>query len=310
MKNDKYFALIILFIFCCLLVSCAEKEFSQNETVSLANATQQPRTISTPDLLIPDGWILIPRPKENSREVRCAGSRRDWQWRVETEAEKIKISKYDEYAIDEQINKLPPDLQDTVLQTRDIGNGTAYFHIEPYEGGWLAGLDAGEWGGRLTWFSSDGKQKIVILRNNILGIAKVGNEVLILHSESVMLNEGEVSKLTRNESGSFQLQPLVNLGYEPISFVIESDNSMLISLVKKIVRVKTSGEMETWREIPFNGLSVTMARTNSGVVYSGMFLFVVRFIPTSDGIQEQWFMPRGCRRFILKNDDCICESEK
>lgn len=180
MKNERYFAFTVLIAGCCLLISCAEKEFSKNENNPAVNEIQQPKITSTPDFSVPDGWILIPTPKENSREVQCAGSRRDWQWRVETEDEKVIISKYDEYAIDEQIKKLPADLQETVLQTRDIGNGTAYFHIEPYENGWLVGLDAGEWGGRLTWFSSDGKKKVVILRDNIRGIAQVGNEILIL----------------------------------------------------------------------------------------------------------------------------------
>lgn len=124
------------------------------------------------------------------------------------------------------------------------------------------------------------------------------------------MNEGEVSKLIKDENGNFQIRPLVNLKSEPISFVVESDNSILISIVKKIVRVKTSGEMETWREIPINGLTVTMARTKSGIIYSGMWLFVVRFIPTTSGIQEQWLMPQSCRKFTLKNDECICKSAK
>ncbi len=173
------------------------------------------------------------------------------------------------------------------------------------------GLDAGEWGGRLTWFSSDGKQKIVILHDNIQGIAKVGSEVLILRGLAHLgSNEGEVSKLVKDENGNLQIQSLVELEFAPISFVVESNDSILISLVKKIVRVKTSGEIETWREIPFNGLTVSMARTNSGVVYSGMWLFVVRFIATPNGIQEQWLIPQECRKFTLKNDNCLCQNEK
>jgi hypothetical protein len=296
----------------CLFFSCAkssEKCVEVKDTV--VDSPKLATPLPTPDLSVPEGWILVQKPKENSPVIRCAGSRRDFQWRVETEKEKVKISKYDEWAIDEQIEKLPLNLREIVLQTRDIGNGTAYFHIEPYENGWLAGLDAGEWGGRLTWFSSDGSQKTVILHDNIQGIAKVGNEVLILTGIAhISDNEGGVSKLTKDYYGNFQIQPLVDLKSMPLSFVVESNESILISLRDKIVRVKTSGEIETWRDMPFNRFNVSTARTDSGIVYVGMWLFVVRFIPTPGGIQEQWLQPENCQKFSLKKDDCVCQVDK
>ncbi|HEX8250233.1 MAG TPA: hypothetical protein VF599_18815 [Pyrinomonadaceae bacterium] len=288
-----------------------KNELPPNNSVSIVNETKPRQTFSAPDLCVPDGWILVARPKAKSREIRCAESRRDFQWRVETDNETVKISKYDEWAIDEQIEKLPLNLREIVLQTRDIGNGAAYFHIEPYENGWLAGLDAGEWGGRLSWFSSDGSRKAIILQDNIRGIARVGNEVLILRGLAHLTSsEGRVSKLVRDENGNLQAQDLVDLESAPQSFAVESDSSVLISLEDKIVRVKTSGAMETWREMPLNYLNVSMAATNSGTVYVGMWRYVVRFIPAREGIREQWLAPRNCQKFSFQNDECVCRGEK
>jgi hypothetical protein len=72
MEKNKYLALVILIVGYCLLTSCVKTELSPNKTVSVVNEKSQAKTFSTPDLSIPDGWILIPRPKKNSREVRCA----------------------------------------------------------------------------------------------------------------------------------------------------------------------------------------------------------------------------------------------
>lgn len=311
MKRNGFFAFAILVVSYCSMTSCMKNEFSSHNSVSTVNETKPRQTLSTPDLSLPDGWILVARPKEKSREIRCAESRRDFQWRVETENETVKISRYDEWAIDEQIEKLPLNLRETVLQTRDIGNGAAYFHIEPYENGWLAGLDAGEWGGRLSWFSSDGSRKVVILQDNIQGIARVGSEVLILRGLAHLTSDrGQVSKLVRDENGNFRVQDLVDLKSVPRSFAVESSGSILISLEDKIVRVKTSGAMETLKAMPLNYLNVSMAVTNSGTVYLGMWGFVVRLIPTREGIKEQWLAPRNCQKFSFKNEECICQGEK
>ncbi len=302
-----------IFIICnFVFVSCANNEVANNEEISTKIESNLTTPLSIPDLSIPKGFVSIPKPKENSREILCAGSQRDYQWRVEAKGEKVKISKYDEYDIDEQIRKLPPDLQKIILQTRDIGNGTAYFHIELYENGWLAGLDAGEWGGRLTWFSSDGSQKIVILHDNIQGIAKVGNEVLILRGLAhISSDEGKVSKLVKDESGNFAIQPLVDLKSVPKSFAVDSNNSILISLRDKIIRVKASGEMQTLKEkMPYNNLNVSTAVTDSGIIYLGLWRFVLRFVPTPNGLQEQWFVLEDCQKFLLENNDCICQGRK
>ncbi len=300
----------IFIIFLMLQIACFERNQQSSKLNISESETATPEVVSAPDISIPDGWILISKPKERSKIVQCAGNNRDFQQLVESVGEKIKITKNDEWADNEQIEKLPQNLRETVLQTRDIGNGGAYFHIEQYENGWLAGLDAGEWGGRLIWFSSDGKQKIVILQDNIRGIAKVGKETLILRGlNHISMDKGSVSKLIKDVNGNFQIQDLVKLEFMPKSFVVESNESILISLRDKIVRVKTNGEMEIWREMPINSLNVSMARTKSGIVYVGLWLFVVRFIPSEKGLEEQWLIPQNCQKFSIQKDTCQCQGK-
>lgn len=304
---SKITTLIILLI---LQFACFEHKEQNIKSNTSQNNSATPEIFSTPDISIPDGWVLIEKPKEKSKIIQCAGSNRDFQRRVEAIGEKVVITKHDEWANDEQIEKLPQNLREIVLKTRDIGNGTAYFHIEPYENGWLAGLDAGEWGGRLTWFSSDGKHKIVILQDNVQGIAKVGKETLILRGLTHLgIDEGSVSKLIKDGNGNFQIQDLVDLKSMPRSFVVESDESILISVMDKIVRVKTTGEMEIWREMLFINSVVSMTRTKSGIVYVGLWFFVVRFVPSENGIEEQWLIPQNCQKFSLKKDTCQCQNK-
>ncbi len=300
----------ILILLLILQIACFERDEQSNKSNTSNNKNATPETVSTPDISIPDGWTIIPKPNEKSKIVQCAGNNRDFQQRVESEGEKVIITKNDEWTNDEQIIKLPENLRESVLQTRDIGNGSAYFHIEQYENGWLAGLDAGEWGGRLTWFSSDGKEKIVILQDNVRGIAKVGKETLILRGlNHLSMDDGSVSKLVKDENGNLQIQDLVKLEFMPKSFVVESNDSILISLRDKILRVKTNGEMELWREMPLNNFNVSMARTKSGIIYVGLWLFVVRFIPSEKGLEEQWLIPQNCQKVAIQKDTCECKGK-
>lgn len=313
MKISKLVIFLTLNVCSLTLFSCKENNLVQSNEFRLVGETNQVAepTPST-DFSIPDGWFLFPNPKPNSVERQCANYSIKREWKVETDNGNLKISKY-AYDASEQIKNLPPNLQKVVSKNRNIGKGLGgYLHVEPFENGWLIGSDAGEWGGKLFWFDADGNQKIELLRDNIRGIVEINGEAFILsgmaHGD---IDEGKIYKLTKDQKGNLKTQLLIDLKTQPQTFVIENNQSVLIALKDKIVRLKSSGEIENLKETNFSSLySNSMMITSSKVIYVGMRLFVVRFIPGENGYTEEWLVPQNCQKFIEKEFDCVCQKEK
>lgn len=262
------------------------------------------------DFSIPDGWFLFPKP--NSVEVQCANRSIKREWKVETGDGNLKVSKY-AYNPSEQIKNLPPNLQKVVSGNRNIGKGLrGYLHVKSFENGWLIGSDAGEWGGKLFWFDGDGNRKIELLQDNIRGIAEINGEAFILSGMAHLgIDEGKIHKLTKDQKGNLKTRLLIDLKTQPQTFVVENNQLILIALKDKIVRLKSSGEIENLKETNFNSLYPnSMTITSSKVIYVGMRLFIVRFVPSGNGYTEEWLVPQNCQKFIEKNFNCVCRNEK
>lgn len=310
MKNSLYF-ICALAIFISLLIACVKSESTQNEITPVVDKTVSPETTSVSDISIPDGWVLFPTPKENSAEIRCA-NRAENEQKVENDNGKVKFSKY-VYLEDEQLSKLPAKLKEQILKNRNIGKGLGgYLHVESFNNGWLIGSDAGEWGGQLTWFSENGNQKIELLKDNIRGIVKIGDEVFVLSGMAhEFINEGKIYKLVKDENGSLKSLLLTDLKTQPQTFVVETDESVLIVLNNKIIRLKISGDIETLKNVNFAMLYPSSAGiTSAGIIYVGMRLFVVRFVPKENSYTEEWLVPQNCQKFAEKDFDCVCQNEK
>ena len=303
MKKPLYFISALL-IFISLLIGCAKHESTLNE--STPNKTT---TVSEVSIL--DGWVLFPTPKENSPEIGCANLARN-EHKVENDNGTVKFSKY-LYLPDEQLFKLPDNLRNQILKNRNIGKGLGgYLHIEPFNGGWLIGSDAGEWGGQLTWFSENGNQKTELLKDNIRGIVKLGGEVFVLSGMAhEVIDEGKIYKLVKDENKGLRTFLLTDLKTQPQTFVIENNESVLIVLNDKIIRMNISGNLEIIKNVNFATLFPNSAViTFQGVIYVGMRLFTVRFVPMENGYKEEWLVPQNCQRFTEKDFDCVCQNEK
>ncbi len=310
MKTSKIIFSLTLAAYSFALFSCRENSLAQSEKLQTADSSKQ----SAPprDFSIPEGWTLFPKPKEDSPEMRCGNYAVDKEWRVETENGNLKISKYS-YNDDEQIGKLPSNLRQIILKDRNIGRGLGgYLHIAPFEKGWLIGSDAGEWGGKLFWFGEDGKQKIELLKDNIRGIVEIADEVFILSGMNHLdIDEGKIFKLGKDEKGNLKTQIVIDLKIQPKTFTAENNQSVLIALNNKIIRLKSSGEIENVKETNFGSLYPnSMTLTSSKVIYVGMRLFIARFVPNEDGYTEEWLVPQNCQKFSEKKFDCVCQGEK
>lgn len=168
MKIFRYFACAILLFAGLLFSSCMKSETALLSAVEIPQTTPVP----TPDVSIPEGWALFPKPKQNSKEAQCANYSMK-EWGVEIEKGQIKISPSDPArARNRETEKLPAKLREYIGSAKNIGNGKGELHIEPFENGWLIGSDAGEWGGKLTWFNEDGSRQKELINDNIRGLPK------------------------------------------------------------------------------------------------------------------------------------------
>lgn len=258
-----------------------------------------------PDLSIPEGWVLFPAPKAESSERTCANRAIEAERKVELDDGNLKISRY-HYQSNEQFVKLPPALREIAAKDK---NPKGYLHVESFENGWLIGSDAGEWGGNLFWLKTDGSRKTELLNDNVRGIVKVGKDVFILSGMAHLgTDEGKIYKLKTDEKGTLKIELLTDLKTQPQSFAVETGESFLVALNDKILRVKTSGEINTLKETNFLYLYPnSMTVTSAGVIYVGMRLFLVRFVPNENGYTEEWLVPQDCQKFAEKDFDCVCQ---
>jgi hypothetical protein len=308
MKKNQFITLFFLIGTNFILTACLKSSTTSINTSESFNILEVATPTPKPDFSIPEGWVSVPAPKAESKERDCANHTIELERKVELDNGNIKISRYI-YQTNEQIVKLPQNLREFVAKNK---NSKGYLHIESFENGWLIGADAGEWGGNLFWLNSDGKSKTELLNDNIRGIVKVGKDIFILSGMAHLgIDEGKIYKLTTDEKGTLKIQLLADLKTQPQSFIVENDESFLVALNDKILRIKTSGEIKTLKETNFLYLYPnSMTVTSSGVIYVGMRLFVVRFVPNEKDYTEEWLVPQDCRKFVEKDFDCVCQNGK
>jgi hypothetical protein len=306
MKMTQVIGSTFLIIASFILAACLNGSATPVETSVSDSRFATPTP--TPDFSIPDGWVVFPAPKAESRERTCANRAIEAERKVDLINNALKISRY-VYQPAEQLAKLPQNLREIVAKDK---NPKGYLHIESFENGWLIGSDAGEWGGKLLWINADGSRQTGLLNDNIRGIVKLGKDVFILSGLAhLSIDEGKIYKLTADEKGTLKTSLLTDLKTQPQSFAAETSESFLVALNNKILRVKTSGEIETLKETNFDSLSPnSMTVTASGVIYVGMRLFLVRFVPKDTGYAEEWLVPQDCQKFTEKDFDCVCQNGK
>lgn len=286
--------LLITIFFLAICSSCAESISSQQTN------TLQDKPIAT---TIPDGWVLYPNSEISSSTLQCANySRREW--RVEQGENKIKI----------RLDKLQ-DHQAAlpgVIRFRNVEVGTkGYRSVEQVADGWLVGLDVGEFGGGLWWFSSDGKANKKLSAENIVGFAKTSTGVFALAGLAHLgFDNGKVLKIVGDAEANRKIETLVDLGSAPRTFASKSPESLLVLTTNSFVRVKTSGTIEKLFSTKYEQLYPnSMVILPSGIVYIGMRHFVTRLTPTNEGYKEEWLVPSGCTQFKERDFDCVCISK-
>jgi hypothetical protein len=248
----------------------------------------------------PDGWVLYPGPPEDGPALRCANySRREW--RVATAGESLKIS------LDTPLDHRDP-LPAEITHKSVANLSRSERRVIRVGDGWLVGIDAGEFGGALWWFSSDGRSSNRLADENVIGFAESSKGVLAPAGLAHMgTDAGKVLRITEGAAGRRKVETLADVGAAPMAFAAESPDALLVVTNSGLVRVRTSGVVEHLLHSNYQLLYPnSMTLSPSGVVHVGMRHFITRLTPSGGGYKEEWFVPEGCTRFSLRGYDCVC----
>jgi hypothetical protein len=203
---------------------------------------------------------------------------------------------------------LPPEVKSRNVMVDTKG----YRQVIAVDDGWLVGLDFGEFGGALWWFSADGTRSKKISEENVVGFVNTPQGVLVLVGLSHLgFDTGKVLRVTDGEAGERKLEPVADLGSAPRAFVLESPDSLVILTSRGLVRLRTTGQIERLVQTHYQDLYPTsMTLSPSGVIYVGMRHFVTRLTPTGNSYDEEWFVPANCGKFRIRDLDCVCSSAR
>ena len=120
------------------------------------------------------------------------------------------------------------------------------------------------------------------------------------------MDYGKVLRV-KYDQDEWKIEPMVDLGAAPRTFVKESSESLLIITTKNLTRVRITGTIEKLLQTKYQFLypnSMTLSR--DGIIYVGMRHFITRLTPIKNGYKEEWFVPTNCQKFKIQEYDCVC----
>ena len=183
--------------------------------------------------------------------------------------------------------------------------------LQPTLSGWLAGFDAGEFGGGLWWFSGDGLKTIELLSENVHAIYQIEKDILILTGLNHMgLNYGHAYKFD-DTSGKVTVTLVTDLGGSPEAATVNSGDNIIVATRDRVLRVHKDGKAnEMYKSGEHLTYPTSAAVDANGVVYVAMRFFVLRLVPQeASAYNAEWLMPEQCRVFKLEKYICGCETK-
>jgi hypothetical protein len=268
--------------------------------LSLPTVTSAQKTTAESATSIPTGWINAPSRLQNPGLWQCASY--GGSWVVSDDGGSVKLVGFG--AESSKQSRMPRQLK---LSKKMIGRRL----LQPTSSGWLAGFDAGEFGGGLWWFSRDGSKTTELLSENVHAIYQIKKDILILTGLSHMgLNYGHVYKFD-DTSSKATVTSVTDLGGSPEASTVDIGDNIVVATPDRVLRVDKDGktnEMYKSGEHLTYPTSATVDR--NGVVYVAMRFFVLRLIPQeASGYNAEWLMPEQCRVFKLEKYICGCEAK-
>jgi hypothetical protein len=270
-----------------------ERRFHPKDHLESIVATLEPAAS------LPTGWIYAPSRLQNSELWRCAAY--GGSWAVNNDDGSVRLVRIG--AESREQAPLPPPLK---LSKKMIGRRS----LQATSSGWLAGFDAGEFGGGLWWFSRDGSQTVELLSENVHAIYQIERGILILTGLDHMgLNYGHLYRFN-DVPGKPTVTSLADFGGSPEASTVDS-GGIIIATPERVLRVDKDGKInEMYKSGEHLTYPTSAAVDANGVVYVAMRFFVLRLIPQQAfGYNAEWLMPEQCRVFKLDEYICNCNAK-
>lgn len=269
--------------------ACVERNISSAQT-SATGSKSSPAPI---------GWVAYSKPTED--ELRCANYSK-FEWRVSLDNKGDLQIRSD--GIRDHQDPLPPQ-----IRSRNVAVGSKEDrHVIRVNDGWLVGMDIGEFGGGLWWFSDNGKRNKKLSSENVVGFAATSKGVLVFVGLSHMsLDNGNVLRFVEKTGGDQKLEVLANLSSAPKAIATESPDVVIVLTGDGLVRVTSSGEIANLFNTEYGLLYPnSMTLSSSGVIHIGMRHFLTRLTPAGNTYNEEWFVRADCPKFTTRDLDCVC----
>jgi len=173
------------------------------------------------------------------------------------------------------------------------GYRTSLHHAD---GSWLIGFDGGEFGGGLWSTNDDGSQtSLVLSREDIHALYHTNDGVIVLSGVAhATIDEGKVWFVFDTSWDKAAARLLCDLHGSPDASVQDSPSTVLVVTRSAVLRIGTSGSLETLAHIPVPPpvvTSVVMAADRT--IYVGVPGYILRLLPEPTGYSVQWLVPAG-----------------
>lgn len=181
-------------------------------------------------------------------------------------------------------------------------------HTLAVSDGFLVGLDAGEWGGALYWFSADGKQKKELARENVRGFVALSPDAVVALEglAHLSLSEGRARWLGRDAQGWHETH--VDALDGSVQTFTQSGKSIYVATTVSLTRVDGPKQVRVMKSLNDAILYPdTMAVDPQGRIFLGMRQLVLRLVPNGTGFDEEWLAPPNCREATRVDLECVCK---
>ena len=258
----------------------------------------------------PAGWYVYPNNKLKNLDettLRCFNFSRN-EWQVDSEGDEVKITKRS--GKNAEVPSFPPLLQhEDGMPGRTLTAGLR--SSTHYKNSWLLAYDAGEFGGGLWVTNEEGNMTKRIVSDNVRAVVSVDGGVLVLSGLAHMsTNFGNAFIFSVPDGLNISLQRSVHLDGAPSAYTKASDGSVLFVTTYGLCRITKSGDLQRLTYFPkwaSQQYPNSMAIGPDGAIFIGMRMFVLKLRASPSGYSEEWLLPSDCRKFDLKQFDCVCK---
>ena len=162
------------------------------------------------------------------------------------------------------------------------GQFKGYSRFARVDDGWLVGINKGEFGAELYWFSHDGQQNYKISEHHVVDFFSLTDGIYAIEGLAhLSMSEGSIIRIARPQPDAhWQAATVTKLPFAPYAVSVRRDGTMLVTLSDSLVSVGDDRKITTLLpDAPWTGLypNSSVLSSDEQKLYIGMRQFVGEF---------------------------------